>query len=48
MLLMSCWIGPLTTFTAVAVPVVTAYAAPGVARRLALHRALRQLLRTLP
>ncbi|MER5600587.1 hypothetical protein [Streptomyces sp. NPDC002265] len=47
-LLMSCWVGPLTTFTAVAVLVVTAYAAPGLARRLALRRARRQLLRVLP
>ena len=47
-LLMSCWIGPITTFAAVAVLVVTAYAAPGPARRLALRRAVRQLLRTLP
>ncbi|MER5402256.1 hypothetical protein [Streptomyces sp. NPDC002599] len=48
MLLMSCWIGPLTTFTAVAVLVVTAYAVPGLARRLAVRRAVRRLLRTLP
>ncbi|MFE2584887.1 hypothetical protein [Streptomyces sp. NPDC059378] len=41
---MSCWIGPITTFAAVAVPVVTAYAAPGLARRLALRRSLRRLL----
>ncbi|MGW3916842.1 hypothetical protein ACWEBX_35860 [Streptomyces sp. NPDC005070] len=47
-LLMSCWIGPLTTFAAVAVFVVTAYAAPGLDRRLALRRALRQLLRGMP
>ncbi|WP_328663586.1 hypothetical protein [Streptomyces sp. NBC_00328] len=44
MLLMSCWIGPLTPSVAVAVPVVTAYAAPRLAHRLA----LRQLLRDVP
>ncbi|MER5401272.1 hypothetical protein [Streptomyces sp. NPDC002599] len=43
--LTSCWISPITTFTAVAAP---AHAAPGLARRLAPRRALRQLLRTLP
>ncbi|WP_392957546.1 hypothetical protein [Streptomyces sp. LN245] len=47
-LLMSCWIGPITPFAAVAVLVVTAYTAPGLTRRLALRRALRQLLRALP
>ncbi|WP_328457547.1 hypothetical protein OG780_42595 [Streptomyces sp. NBC_00386] len=36
-LLTSCLIGPVTTFAAVAVLVVTAYAAPGIARRLALR-----------
>ncbi|MEU2624296.1 hypothetical protein ABZ642_40350 [Streptomyces sp. NPDC007157] len=47
-LLVSCWVGPLATFTAVAVLVVTAYAAPGLARGLAIRRAVRQLLRGLP
>ncbi|PKT71298.1 hypothetical protein CW362_19805 [Streptomyces populi] len=46
-LLLSCWMGPLTTFAAVAVLVVIAYAVPGLARRLALRRALRRLLRAL-
>ncbi|MPY33541.1 hypothetical protein FNH09_20510 [Streptomyces adustus] len=46
-LLMSCWVGPIATFAAVAVFVVSVYAAPGLARRLALCRALRQLLRVL-
>ncbi|MFD5634823.1 hypothetical protein ACFWJM_11880 [Streptomyces sp. NPDC127077] len=47
-LLVSCWMGPLTTFAAVAVLVVIAHAAPGLARRLAVRRAVRRLLRTLP
>ncbi|MGX1541114.1 hypothetical protein [Streptomyces adustus] len=47
-LLDSCWIGPAATFTATAVLVVTSYAASGLARRLALQRALRRLLRDLP
>ncbi|MFB7338285.1 hypothetical protein ACFC00_42865 [Streptomyces adustus] len=48
MLLMCCLVGPVTTFAAVAVFVVTASAAPGFARHLALRRAVRQLLRALP
>ncbi|MCG7205339.1 hypothetical protein [Streptomyces arenae] len=44
-LLVSCWIGPLATFTTTAVLVVTAYASPGLARRIAIRRAVRQLLR---
>ncbi|MFD7876996.1 hypothetical protein ACFV5G_23340 [Streptomyces sp. NPDC059766] len=44
---MSCWIGRITTFAAVAVPVVIAHAAPGLARRLAPRRSLLRLLRTL-
>lgn len=47
-LLMSCWVGPLAAFAAVAVLVVVAYAAPGIARRLAIRRAVRELLRSLP
>ncbi|MFG2949258.1 hypothetical protein [Streptomyces adustus] len=47
-LLMSCWAGPVTTFAAVAVLVVTAYVAPGLARCLAVRRAVRRLLRALP
>ncbi|MFF4542468.1 hypothetical protein [Streptomyces aureus] len=47
-LMMSCWLGPLTTFAVVAVFVVTAYAAPSLARRLVLRRALRRLLQSLP
>ncbi|MFF3418815.1 hypothetical protein ACFYW9_29600 [Streptomyces sp. NPDC002698] len=49
--LTSCWISPISpinTFTAVAALVVTAHAAPDLARRLTLRRALHQLLRTLP
>ncbi|MEU3521349.1 hypothetical protein ABZ770_39930 [Streptomyces sp. NPDC006654] len=46
-LLVSCWIGPLATFTSTAVLVVTAYAAPGLVRRIAIRRAVRQLLRGL-
>ncbi|MEU5314368.1 hypothetical protein [Streptomyces sp. NPDC021562] len=46
-LLVSCWIGPGATFTTVAALVVTAYAAPGLAQRIAVRRAGRQLLRTL-
>ncbi|MFF4709256.1 hypothetical protein [Streptomyces sp. NPDC001297] len=46
-LLVSCWVGPLTAFAAVAVTVIAAYAAPGLARRLAIRRAVRQLLRDL-
>ncbi|MGW5658022.1 hypothetical protein ACWEWO_42570, partial [Streptomyces humi] len=40
-LLVSCWVGPLATFTTTAVLVVIAYAAPGRARRIAIRRALR-------
>ncbi|MFG2951921.1 hypothetical protein [Streptomyces adustus] len=47
MLLMSCWVGPLPTFAAVAVLAVTAYAAPGLARPLAVRRTVRRLLRAL-
>ncbi|MEU9405736.1 hypothetical protein AB0E08_08515 [Streptomyces sp. NPDC048281] len=39
---------PLAAFAAVAVLVVAAYAAPGLARRLAIRRAVRELLRSLP
>ncbi|MEU5314375.1 hypothetical protein [Streptomyces sp. NPDC021562] len=46
-LLISCWIGPLATFTTTAALVVTAYAAPGLVRRLVIRRAVRQLLRSL-
>ncbi|MGW5654989.1 hypothetical protein [Streptomyces humi] len=46
-LLISCWIGPLATFITTAVLVVTAYAAPGLARRIAIRGAVRQLLRGL-
>ncbi|MGW5658438.1 hypothetical protein [Streptomyces humi] len=47
-LLVSCWVGPLTAYAAVAVVVVTAYAAPGLVRRIAVRRAVRRLLRDLP
>ncbi|MEU2619680.1 hypothetical protein ABZ642_16355 [Streptomyces sp. NPDC007157] len=47
-LLASCWVGPLTAFTVVAVLIVAAYVAPGLARRLAIRRAVRELLRSLP
>ncbi|MGW2689958.1 hypothetical protein ACWC6I_43265 [Streptomyces sp. NPDC001414] len=47
-LLASCWVGPLATFTVTAVLIVAAYAAPGLARRLAIRRAVRELLRSLP
>jgi hypothetical protein len=47
-LLISCWTGPLTAFAVAAGPVVVAYAAPQVARRLAARRAVRRLLRSLP
>ncbi|MER6465791.1 hypothetical protein ABT278_35735 [Streptomyces sp. NPDC001228] len=30
-LLVSCWVGPVTAFAAVAVTVIAAYAAPGLA-----------------
>ncbi|MCF3137306.1 hypothetical protein, partial [Streptomyces olivochromogenes] len=46
-LLVSCWMGPLATFTTVAALVVTAYAAPGLARRLTVRRAFRELQRSL-
>ena len=48
LLLLSCWIGPLATFAAVAVLVVIGYAAPGLARCLAVRRAVRQLLPPCP
>ncbi|MEU2336523.1 hypothetical protein ABZ770_26955 [Streptomyces sp. NPDC006654] len=44
-LLVSCWIGPRATFTTTAVLVVTAYAAPGLVRRIAVRRLLRSLPR---
>lgn len=47
-LLVSCWVGPLATFAATAVLTVATYAAPGLARRLAIRRAVRELLRSLP
>ncbi|MFJ9351716.1 hypothetical protein [Streptomyces sp. NPDC101237] len=47
-LLASCWVGPLAAFTVTAVLIVAAYAAPGLARRLAIRRAVRELLRSLP
>ncbi|MFD7880766.1 hypothetical protein ACFV5G_43095 [Streptomyces sp. NPDC059766] len=47
-LLVSCWIGPVATFTATAVLVVTAYAAPGLVHRLVIPRAVRRLVRDLP
>ncbi|MFF4902896.1 hypothetical protein [Streptomyces sp. NPDC001068] len=47
-LLVSCWIGPLATFSVTAGLLVTAYAAPRLARRIAIRRAVRELLRTLP
>ncbi|MFE2530762.1 hypothetical protein [Streptomyces sp. NPDC059371] len=47
-LLVSCWIGPVATFTAAAVLAVTAYAVPGLARRLAIRRAVRRLSSPLP
>ncbi len=47
-LFVSCWVGQLATFGAVAVLVVSAYAAPGVARRLAVRCAVCRLLRGVP
>ncbi|MFJ3762889.1 hypothetical protein [Streptomyces sp. NPDC090080] len=47
-LLASCWVGPLATFTVTAVLIVAAYAVPGLTRRLAIRRAGRELLRSLP
>ncbi|MFJ5646354.1 hypothetical protein [Streptomyces sp. NPDC093223] len=47
-LLASCWVGPVATFTVMSVLIVAAYAAPGLARRLAIRRAVRELLRSLP
>jgi uncharacterized membrane protein YfcA len=46
-LLVSCWAGPFTAFAAGAGPILAAYLGPRLARRLAVHRAVRRLRRSL-
>ena len=47
-LLIDLWFGPYVAFAAGAGPVVTAFALPRLWRRLAVRRAVRRFLRSLP